>query len=397
MTSPKFIHLRVRSAYSLLQGALPIPALAKLALAKEFPAIALTDQNNLFGILEFSNKLADTGIQPIAGLTLSIDCHDNEGDNTRTAVAPIKAGPNLSGDVALLAMDDTGYANLMKLASQAFFDPAESDPPHVKIERLVEHNEGLILLTGGSEGPVNRALAADQPDVAATRLDRLARVFAGRIYVEIQRHGMPEERDAEAGLIQLAYDKQLPLVATNDCHFATSEDYEAHDALMCIAGGNYVVEDNRKRLTPEHGLKSADEMALLFTDLPEAIENTIEIARRCHMRPLGKRPILPRFVAASNDATDEEQLTAEADELARQAREGLAKRLEGIELAEGFTRLDYETRLEFELGIINRMKFPGYFLIVSDFIKWSKSQGIPVGPGRGSGAGSLAEDRAATR
>ena len=200
---------------------------------------------------------------------------------------------------------------------------------------------------------------------------------------------MAEERDTEPRLLELAYEKSLPLVATNDCHFATSEEYEAHDALMCIAGGNYVVEDDRKRLTPEHGLKSNDAMVALFNDLPEAVENTVEIARRCHMRPLGKAPILPRFVAASDDATDEEQLQAEADELARQAREGLNSRLAATDVAEGYTRQDYDERLEFELDIINRMKFPGYFLIVADFIQWSKAQGIPVGPGRGSGAGSL--------
>jgi DNA polymerase-3 subunit alpha len=385
----QFIHLRVRSAYSLLQGALLIPKLADLAVEKRFPAIALTDQNNLFGVLEFSTKLSGSGIQPIAGLTLTVDFGDTLADPSHAAIAGANAQTRLSGDIALLAMNDAGYANLMKLGSQAFFDPNEAEAPHVHIKRLREHNDGLILLTGGSDGPINKAIIEDRAEVASSRLAQLAEIFPDRLYVELQRHGMPQERDAEAALIKLAYQEMLPLVATNDCHFATSDDYEAHDALMCIAGGNYVVEDDRKRLTPEHGLKSADEMVALFSDLPEAIANTVEIARRCHMRPLGKAPILPRFVAANDDATNEEQIEAEAQELARQAREGLDNRLADRKLADGFTRKDYDERLAFELDIINRMKFPGYFLIVADFIQWSKSQGIPVGPGRGSGAGSL--------
>ena len=388
-SAPQFIHLRVRSAYSLLQGALLIPKLAKLSVENAFPAIALTDQNNLFGALEFSNKLSDAGVQPIAGLTLSVDFGDTLADPSHAALAGANADTTISGDVAVLAMNDAGYANLMKISSQAFFDPTEVQAPHVGIKRLEEHHEGLILLTGGPEGPINRAIIEDRVDIADKRLDQLAEIFGDRLYVELQRHGMTEERDAEAALIKLAYDKGIPLVGTNDCHFASPDEYEAHDALMCIAGGNYVVEDDRKRLTPEHALKTAAEMAALFADLPEAVNNTIEIARRCHMRPLGKAPILPRFVAANDDATDEEQLQIEADELANQAREGLKRRLEATDVAEGFTRENYDDRLEFELGIINSMKFPGYFLIVADFIKWSKAQGIPVGPGRGSGAGSL--------
>ena len=387
--APAFIHLRVRSAYSLLQGALPIPKLAKLSVANQFPAIALTDQNNLFGILEFSNKLSDSGIQPIAGLTLNVDFDDTKADVSRAALSGGKTETALSGDVALLAMNDIGYANLMKLGSQAFFDPTETEPPHVNIARLEQHHDGLIVLTGGPEGPINRALGDGNDDLAASRLETLSALFGDRLYLELQRHGMPNERDTEPRLIELAYAHDIPLVATNDCHFATSEEYEAHDALMCIAGGNYVVEDDRKRLTPEHGLKSSDDMAALFADLPEALENTIEIARRCHMRPLGKSPILPSFVAESDNATPEERLEAEANELARQAREGLEERLAATDVAEGYTRQDYLDRLEFELGIINRMKFPGYFLIVADFIQWSKAEGIPVGPGRGSGAGSL--------
>jgi DNA polymerase-3 subunit alpha len=386
---PGFVHLRVRSAYSLLQGALPIPQLAKLAVANKFAALALTDQNNLFGALEFSNKLADAGVQPIAGLTLTVDFGDTLEDPAHANLKGAEAKTVISGDIALLATSEEGYANLMKLGTEVFFDPALNEQPHVVVDRLEQHSAGLIALTGGADGPIARALLEDRGAVAEERLDRLAGIFEDRLYVEIQRHRMREERDIEAALIQMAYAKDLPLVSTNDCHFATPSDYEAHDALMCIAGGNYVVEDDRRQLTPEHGLKSTDEMLALFADLPEAIANTVEIARRCHYRPLGRAPILPRFVSAGDGASAEDQLKAEAEELARQARDGLKARLEAHGPAEGHTVEDYEKRLEFELDIIVRMKFPGYFLIVADFIKWSKAQDIPVGPGRGSGAGSL--------
>ncbi len=383
---PGFVHLRVHSAYSLLEGALPIPKLAKLAVGNNAPAIALTDRNNLFGVLEFSNKLAGEGVQPIAGLTLAVDFADRQSD-TNVATPVVHHAPHPS--IALLAMDETGYANLMKLASRAFFDPAEHEDPHVTFTRLAEHSTGLIALTGGPDGPVDTALRDGDSARAEARLARLAEQFADRLYVELQRHGLPTERTVEPLLLDFAYGHDLPIVATNQCYFATPDDYEAHDALLCIAEGRYVVEDDRRRLTPEHGLKSEADMVKLFADLPEALANTIEIARRCHYRPLGRPPILPQFVSAGDNASAEEQLAVEAEELARQAREGLDKRLSMVPLAPGFSREDYDKRLEFELGIIIKMKFPGYFLIVSDFIKWSKQNGIPVGPGRGSGAGSL--------
>ena len=387
--SAPFIHLRVRSAYSLLQGALPIGDLAKHSESEGFPAIALTDQNNLFGVLEFSTKLAGSGVQPVAGITLSIDFEDGDQDPLESALKGGNKTAEPAGDIALLAMNEVGYANLMKLASHCFFDPGEVDPPHVRVSRLENLCGGLIALTGGPEGPINRLLVEGETEKAAGRVRELSEMFGDRLYIELQRHGAPGERRAEAALIDIAYAQGLPLVATNDCHFVSADDYEAHDALLCIAAGKYVIEDDRKRLTPEHRLKSADEMVQLFADLPEAIENTSEIARRCCFRPEGRAPILPRFVSAGDNASAEDQLQAEALELAKQARAGLESRLDAHGLAEGFSAKNYHERLDFELEIITRMKFPGYFLIVADFIKWSKEQGIPVGPGRGSGAGSV--------
>ena len=385
----RFVHLKVHSAYSLLEGALPIGRLAKLAEGYGFPAIALTDTNNLFGALEFSDKLWGVGIQPIIGLNIAVDFVDASGPESglRAGSNQPKSAP--AGHIALLAMTDAGFANLLKLASRAYFDPGDAEPPHVDIARLEAHGDGLIALTGGPLGPIDKALAGGQLDQAQARLKTLEKIFSNRLYIEVQRHGLTEEAQVEPQLLDLAYARGVPIVATNEVYFATPGDHEAHDALLCIAEGRYVVEDNRRKASAQHHLKSAEQMVELFADLPEAVDNTIEIARRCHYRPLGKKPILPRFVAVKPGSTDEEQLAAEAEALRVEAEAGLRDRLAVIEMAPGFTREDYEKRLAFEIDVISKMKFPGYFLIVADFIKWSKNNGVPVGPGRGSGAGSL--------
>jgi DNA polymerase-3 subunit alpha len=388
--TPQFIHLKVHSAYSLLEGAITIPRLAKLAGSHGFPALGLTDTSNLFGALEFSDKVADAGIQPIVGCTLQVDFDDRPQANgtVRTGANQTRSQPG--GALALIACSEPGYQNLMKLASCAFFDPAEDEVPHVQIERLEAMGAGLIALTGGPDGPINQALRDDQKELAFARLQALEKIFGDRLYVEIQRHGLEHEIETEPALLELAYARALPIVATNEVYFAAPEDYEAHDALLCIAGGTYVVEDNRRRLSREHFFKTAEQMAELFADLPEALANTVEIAKRCAFRPEGRKPILPRFVKAGPEAGEAEVLELETAELRKQAQVGLKERLAVSPLAPGFTVADYEQRLDFEIQVISKMKFPGYFLIVADFIKWSKANGIPVGPGRGSGAGSVA-------
>jgi DNA polymerase III subunit alpha len=388
LNGPRFVHLKVHSAYSLLEGALQISSLAKLAGALRMPAVGLTDTNNMFGVLEFSDKLAAAGIQPIAGCALQTDFGDGHGHGPARIGSP-EGGAKPAGPLALLCRNDAGYGNLMKLGSACHLKPAETEPPHVKLADIAQHAGGLIALTGGPDGPIDSAIRAGLEELARQRLERLKAIFPGALYVELQRHGLAHEQQVEPRLLQLAYQLGLPIVATNECYFAKADDYEAHDALICIAGGNYVVEDNRRRLSREHYFKSADEMARLFADLPEALASTIEIARRCAFRPRGRKPILPRFVQAARGASSEEQLAVEADELRRQAEAGLERRLAANALAPGCTAEDYTKRLDFELSVIAKMKFPGYFLIVADFIKWAKSHGIPVGPGRGSGAGSV--------
>ena len=388
--APTFVHLKVHSAYSLLEGAITIAKLAKLTVGQGFPAVGLTDTGNLFGALEFSDKLAAAGVQPIVGCTLQVDFA--HADKTAGPLRPYANAPRLpcAGAIAFLACDERGYQNLMQLSSRAFLEPAENEPPHIRLSQLAGAQvDGLIALTGGPDGPINKALAEDQKELALARLQALQEIFGDRLYVELQRHGLPHEIKTEPGLLELAYRCLLPIVATNEVYFASPDDHEAHDALLCIAEGSYVTEDNRRRLSREHFFKSAEQMAQLFWDLPEALANSIEIAKRCAFRPLGRKPILPKFVVAAKGASETEQLKLETNELRAQAEAGLRQRLAVSALAAGFTAQDYHDRLAFEVDVISRMKYPGYFLIVADFIKWAKANGIPVGPGRGSGAGSV--------
>ncbi|MEJ0076694.1 MAG: DNA polymerase III subunit alpha [Alphaproteobacteria bacterium] len=376
MPDPGFVHLHVHSSYSLLEGALTIGKLAELAKADRQPALALTDTDNMFGALEFSDKLASVGIQPIVGCALSVDFGDQE--------APRHPGQTVKFPrLVLLAVREGGYRHLMRLTSQAFLDVPADQPPHVKLAALGEASDGLIALTGGPGGPLDLALAAGQAELAAARCAQLSALFGDRLYIELQRHGRPEEKQVEPGLLDLAYANGIALVATNEPFYGRREDFEAHDALICIAEGRLVAESERRQLSAEHYFKSRAEMAALFADLPEALASTVEIAQRCAFRPKTRKPILPRFTAPDGSAVDENA------ELRRQADEGLTRRIESLGLASGQTIDDYRKRLDFELGVIEGMKYPGYFLIVADFIKWAKDKGIPVGPGRGSGAGSL--------
>ena len=369
-TSPRFIHLRVHTEYSLLEGAVRLKSLSELCRKAQMPAVAVTDTNNMFGALEFSVAASGAGIQPILGCQVSL------------TYVPAQPGekPRNPAPLVLLAQSEQGYENLMKLNSCLYIGK-NGQLPQVSPEELETHAAGLICLTGGPQGPIGMLLQAGQRPEAEALVQRLARAFEGRLYIELQRHpgdgGAPAaERLSERGHVEMAYAMNLPLVATNDVYFPKPEMYEAHDALICIADGSYVdQQEPRRRLTAQHYFKTPQEMVALFADLPEAVANTVEIARRCAFMAHKRAPILPKF------ADDE------VDELRRQAVSGLKARLAVIPHAA--TVEEYEKRLDFELGIIEGMGFPGYFLIVADFIKWAKDQGIPVGPGRGSGAGSL--------
>ncbi len=383
MSLAPFVHLRVHTAYSLLEGAIHIADLAERCRAARMPAVAITDSANLFGALEFSETMAAAGVQPIIGVTLPVETPHGEPER------PGHQKPRPDA-LVLLVQNETGYRNLMALVSKAHLESEAHEEPHIALGDLAENGRsaGLIALTGGPDGPLGRLLRAGQKDKAEALLGDLKALFPGRLYIEILRHGLPEEEETEAAFLDLADVHALPLVATNQCFFPDADMYDAHDALLCIAEGAYVSETDRRRLTPEHRFKSADEMAELFADLPEAVENTLVIAQRCAFRPQPVAPILPKFPTAEG--------MSEADLLKGMAEAGLKRRLEAQVFApedDAETRAarakPYEERLAYELDIIIRMGFAGYFLIVADFIQWAKDHDIPVGPGRGSGAGSL--------
>ncbi len=371
----EFVHLRVHSAFSLLEGALQPDEIADLCRRNRMPAVAITDTNNLFGVFDLNDALTKAGVQPIVGCQLALTTENADQQRNRTLSGGVRS---IAGVIVLLAQTEAGYANLMKLSSLGFLGVKPGEPPHVALEALEQHHQGLIALTGGPKGVINKLLVGGQHDAASSLFQRLKATFGDRLYVELQRHGLADEVAAETHLVDLAYTHDVPLVATNEPYFSTRERFAAHDALLCIATGSYVTQEDRRRESPEHYFKSAEEMAALFADVPEAIASTIEIARRCAYRPQKRNPILPQFVPASGLAPEEE--------LRVQARAGLKARL----AAHGtFTGEDeYWKRLEFELGVIIDMNFAGYFLIVSDFMKWTRAQGIPVGV-RGSGAGSI--------
>jgi DNA polymerase III subunit alpha len=400
-----FVPLRIFSSYTMLDGAIEPKAIAARAKALGFPAAALTDRNGLYAAMAFSDAAKKGGVQPVIGTMLGVA----RGD------MPDGAAPVLDW-IALYAQDKAGYDNLCALVSMAHLDRPIEQAAHVDLDALAGHTDGLIALTAGGEGALARLFAEDQPARAAAYCDRLQALFPDRLYIELSRRGDAVETAAETALVDLAYDRGLPLVATNPCCFAEADFGEAHDAMLCIAHSTYVESEDRARSSPDAWLKPAEAMKQLFADLPEAIANTLVVAQRCAIAAPYRKPILPSL------AGDRE---GEAAKLREDARAGLEARLDRIEeLANGARpstssgrteeeggdgptdpvraepveahagnardwRKPYRDRLEFEIDVIVQMGFPGYFLIVADFIKWAKDHDIPVGPGRGSGAGSV--------
>ncbi|AUN29850.1 DNA polymerase III subunit alpha [Niveispirillum cyanobacteriorum] len=383
---PGFIHLRVHSAYSLAEGAIKTKELVKLCKKHGYPAVGVTDTGNLFGALEFAMAASDDGIQPIIGCQMWITPF-----GPQKKVAGRVLGPG-ADQLVLLVQSEQGYRNLMRLVSVAFMETETGLLPQVSLEKMEGLTDGLICLTGGVGGGLNRLLLDGQKPHALDLMERLKTLFPGRLYIELMRHVegplAQAEDKVEADLIDLAYAHDIPLVATNDAYYADASMYEAHDVLLCIADGAYVMQEDRRRVSPHHYFKSPQEMRDLFADIPEAVDNTVVIAKRCAYMPRKVNPILPPFASANG--------REEPDELRAQAHDGLTYRLNKYVFTSGMAadekdkiEKEYRARLDFELETIIKMKFPGYFLIVSDFIKWAKDNGIPVGPGRGSGAGSL--------
>ncbi len=382
MAEPKFVHLRVHTAYSLSEGAIKVPSLVHKLHEQGVAAVAITDTANLFGGKAFSKYASGEGIKPILGCQFyfrNLDSQDVLKSKGRT-VEPDK--------IILLVMNAEGYGNIMKLMKTAYLDGTPWEKPQINFEKLQEHNAGLIMLTGGVEGPIGRLLLEGRSAEAEEHLLQFQKIFDNRLYMEVSRIGLESERKTEDVFIDLAYKHNIPLVATNEAFFFDASMYEAHDALLCIAAGEYIANDNRKKLSPNNSLRSEAEMVDLFKDLPEAVINTVNIAKRCNYLSEKVDPLLPIF-ECPDGKTQDEFITEEA-------YKGLKERMEAHVYYEGMsaeereeTDKKYYARLEYELSVIKKMGFPGYFLIVSDFIRWSKGHGVPVGPGRGSGAGSI--------
>ncbi len=350
MSQPtQFVHLHVHSAYSLAEGALRTKEIVELCAQDKMPAVAVTDTNNMFGALEFSMAATGKGVQPIIG------CQVNVGEAEQ--------------QIVLLVQNQTGYLSLSKIVSDTYMEGDVSKSIATSFEALKKQNEGLICFTGGAVKGFR-----EEKDILA-----LQEIFGDRLYIELQRHGLREEELHEDALIDLAYAHNIPLVATNDAYFSSPEMHQAHDALLCIAEGRYITEDDRRKVTPQHYFKTPAEMIELFSDVPEAVQNTVQIAQRCSFILKEIDPLLPPF--ETGEGRDE------VEELKFQSRKGLEWRLDTFK--NHAEREVYFERLDFELDVIINMGFPGYFLICADFIQWAKDHDIPVGPGRGSGAGSV--------
>lgn len=383
MQDPKFVHLRVHTAYSLSEGAIKVPALIHKLHEQNIPAIAVTDTGNMFGGKAFSTYASSEGVKPILGCQFYV--RNLDADN------PLKTkGRTVERDkLVLLVMNSVGYENIMKLMKRFYLDnTANGDDPQLHYEDLEQFNEGLIALTAGAEGPIGRLILENREAEADELLQRLHKIFADRLYMEVSRIGTEAEKKTENKFIEWAYCYNIPLVATNEAFFFDVDMYEAHDALVCIAQGEFVANEKRRRFSPNNRLRSEDEMVELFKDLPEAVINTVQIAKRCNYLSEKVKPLLPIF-ECPDGKTQDQYITEEA-------YKGLAERMEKQVYTADMTseqkaQIDkkYYERLEYELSVIKRMGFPGYFLIVSDFIRWSKTHGVPVGPGRGSGAGSI--------
>ena len=366
-----FVHLRVRSAFSPLEGAMRIPELIELCRRDGSPAVGVADSGNLFGALEFSVALSSAGIQPVVGCAVGFRALPR---------APARRSEGPPPQIVLIAQDERGYRNLLGVVSDSYVKAAGA-APMVSADDLRDRSEGLVCLTGGAFGPVGALLRDGRRDAALDVVDDLRELFPGRCYVEVQRHGVDgakrteAERLTEPLFVEFAHDRGLPLVATNDVQFPDPDFHDTHRLLRMIAG-DLTDEQYDARTTRVHCFRAADEMRILFSDLPEAVDNALDIARRVSFCPGLRQPALPRL------ADDE------VKELRSKSEAGLAARLRTSEASD--SEPAYRERLDYELGVIERMEYAGYFLIVADFVGWARRNGVPVGPGRGSGAGSLA-------
>ncbi len=366
----QFIHLRTHSRLSVGAGTIRVKDIPKLCAALGMAACALTDTNLMSGCAEFSDVMPKNHLQPIIGVELSLNHH--------AADPKILRETSLSR-IVLLAQNHTGYLNLCEISRIMYMRPNNHHlGPYISFDELFNHSDGLICLSGAHTGPIGMAVLNNQDDLAKTFAQKFVGVFGDRFYMEIQRHGLTDEIKTEPMFLKLARELNIPIVATNNAAFGAAEDYEAADALSCVLGQTKVIDPERARKSSEQYFKSSAEMSELFSDLPEAIENTVHIANRCgFMVNVHEKPLLPRFG---------DDLEAECAMLRKNTMDGLAQRLQEQNITD---TAPYYEQAEFELGVIIGMGFPGYFLIVADYIQWCRNNDVLTGPGRGSGAGSI--------
>ena len=369
MTQPQFIHLRAHSDYAMFDGLPKVKQLVHEAVKQSMPALALTDQMNLCGLIKFYQSCHASGVKPLVGSDIWLENDLAAGSAYR---------------LTLLAMNHQGYQNLTLLISLAYQRGYRMGRPMVSRQDLQNHAAGLIVLSGGREGELGHALLSGCEQKTAHTLDFYTTYFSNRFYIEILRTGRAQEETYLHLAVQCAAHYDLPLVATNEVVFLQAEDFEAHEIRVAIHDGYTLADPKRPQLYSEQQyFRSAEEMLALFQDVPEALQNTVEIAKRCNVTLKLNEYFLPNFPTGG---------LSEEDFLIQVSQQGLEKRLSALfsdSAEKAQARAQYDERLKVELDVINQMGFPGYFLIVMEFIQWAKEQGIPVGPGRGSGAGSL--------
>ncbi|MEM7259328.1 MAG: DNA polymerase III subunit alpha, partial [Pseudomonadota bacterium] len=364
-----FVHLRVHTEYSLVDSVVRIPRLMAGTAAGGMPAVALTDQSNMFALVKFFRAAIKNGIKPLVGVDAWVANEEGE-------LSPM----------VMLAQTMEGYLNLSQLVSRSYQEGQTNDRAVVHVDWLAGKTKGIIALSGGRHGDIGRALLAGNHEQAQARLNTWGSLFNNAFYIELQRTGRDGDETYNQAAIQFAGLHNVPLVATNDVRFLKQNEFDAHEIRVCIHQGHEVTSNRRVRhYSNQQYLRSADEMATLFADIPQALENTVQIAMRCNLEISLGEPRLPDFPVPDG--------MTESDFLRTLSQQGLEWRLNHLfdTSATDFanTRKPYDERLKIELDVIIQMGFPGYFLIVSDFMKWSRDNGVPVGPGRGSGAGSL--------
>jgi len=373
---PKFVHLRLHSSYSLSEGAVRPEEIGKICAKHNMPAVAVTDSGNLFGLLEISTYCAKYGVQAIPAVEANF-AFAREG-NKPNAEYP---------KIVLLAQNEKGYKNLLKLVSDSYLNGEDHTKPIIYHDELVKFNKGLLCLSGGCNGVLDTLIGNNQAVAAQKVIDEFKKIFGDRFYIELNRLGQEKQASTELVLLELAEKNNIPLVATNNVMFVTEDMFEAQDVLMCIAAGVAYSDENRRHFCDQNYFKSQSEMMVLFADIPEALENTVNIAKRCSYMTRESKPALPKFPTHEGRSEDEEMHAVAFTGLRK--RLGITDDFATIEtIAENYK--PYYERLDFELSVIAKMGFSGYFLCVSDFIRWAKENDIPVGPGRGSGAGSVA-------